>query len=94
MQHLIFKRRKKRVIVQIVKDLTVCGAEHEAYFIFHMYIMRILTTQKVTYWFSARLYASSFAPTGPSGTNIIIGSVAGAILLAAIILGGTGWGFK
>ncbi|XP_020773931.1 disintegrin and metalloproteinase domain-containing protein 11 isoform X2 [Boleophthalmus pectinirostris] len=31
---------------------------------------------------------------GPSGTNIIIGSVAGAILLAAIILGGTGWGFK
>lgn len=33
-------------------------------------------------------------PTGPSGTNIIIGSVAGAILLAAIVLGGTGWGFK
>lgn len=32
MQHLIFKRRKKCVIVQIVKDLTVCGAEHEAYF--------------------------------------------------------------
>ncbi|XP_034049915.1 disintegrin and metalloproteinase domain-containing protein 11-like isoform X2 [Thalassophryne amazonica] len=31
---------------------------------------------------------------GPSGTNIIIGSVAGAILLAAVILGGTGWGFK
>ncbi|KAJ8414346.1 hypothetical protein AAFF_G00052160 [Aldrovandia affinis] len=31
---------------------------------------------------------------GPSGTNIIIGSIAGAILLAAIILGGTGWGFK
>uniref|UniRef100_A0A674N7R6 ADAM metallopeptidase domain 11 n=1 Tax=Takifugu rubripes TaxID=31033 RepID=A0A674N7R6_TAKRU len=31
---------------------------------------------------------------GPSGTNIIIGSVAGAILLAAIVLGGTGWGFK
>uniref|UniRef100_A0A8C5GCC3 Disintegrin and metalloproteinase domain-containing protein 11-like n=1 Tax=Gouania willdenowi TaxID=441366 RepID=A0A8C5GCC3_GOUWI len=31
---------------------------------------------------------------GPSGTNIIIGSVAGAILVAAIILGGTGWGFK
>uniref|UniRef100_H3CY08 ADAM metallopeptidase domain 11 n=1 Tax=Tetraodon nigroviridis TaxID=99883 RepID=H3CY08_TETNG len=30
----------------------------------------------------------------PSGTNIIIGSVAGAILLAAIVLGGTGWGFK
>uniref|UniRef100_A0A8C5GCI6 Disintegrin and metalloproteinase domain-containing protein 11-like n=1 Tax=Gouania willdenowi TaxID=441366 RepID=A0A8C5GCI6_GOUWI len=28
------------------------------------------------------------------GTNIIIGSVAGAILVAAIILGGTGWGFK
>lgn len=35
-----------------------------------------------------------FTPTGPSGTNIIIGSVAGAILLAAIVLGGTGWGFK
>uniref|UniRef100_A0A669EI08 ADAM metallopeptidase domain 11 n=1 Tax=Oreochromis niloticus TaxID=8128 RepID=A0A669EI08_ORENI len=34
------------------------------------------------------------SPDGPSGTNIIIGSVAGAILLAAIILGGTGWGFK
>lgn len=33
-------------------------------------------------------------PAGPSGTNIIIGSVAGAILLAAIVLGGTGWGFK
>uniref|UniRef100_A0A671XZA4 ADAM metallopeptidase domain 11 n=1 Tax=Sparus aurata TaxID=8175 RepID=A0A671XZA4_SPAAU len=33
-------------------------------------------------------------PEGPSGTNIIIGSVAGAILLAAIVLGGTGWGFK
>uniref|UniRef100_A0A3Q4N2P6 ADAM metallopeptidase domain 11 n=1 Tax=Neolamprologus brichardi TaxID=32507 RepID=A0A3Q4N2P6_NEOBR len=32
--------------------------------------------------------------TGPSGTNIIIGSIAGAILLAAIVLGGTGWGFK
>uniref|UniRef100_A0A3Q2QL95 ADAM metallopeptidase domain 11 n=1 Tax=Fundulus heteroclitus TaxID=8078 RepID=A0A3Q2QL95_FUNHE len=31
---------------------------------------------------------------GPSGTNIIIGSIAGAILLAAIVLGGTGWGFK
>ncbi|XP_061561913.1 disintegrin and metalloproteinase domain-containing protein 11-like isoform X2 [Phycodurus eques] len=31
---------------------------------------------------------------GPSGTNIIIGSVAGAILLGAIVLGGTGWGFK
>ncbi|XP_049320669.1 disintegrin and metalloproteinase domain-containing protein 11 isoform X1 [Astyanax mexicanus] len=31
---------------------------------------------------------------GPSGTNIIIGSLAGAILLAAIVLGGTGWGFK
>lgn len=31
---------------------------------------------------------------GPSGTNIIIGSVAGAILVVAIILGGTGWGFK
>ncbi|XP_061564362.1 disintegrin and metalloproteinase domain-containing protein 11 isoform X2 [Cololabis saira] len=31
---------------------------------------------------------------GPSGTNIIIGSVAGAILVGAIILGGTGWGFK
>ncbi|CAM9212835.1 unnamed protein product, partial [Lampetra planeri] len=30
---------------------------------------------------------------GPSGTNIIIGSIAGAILLAAIVLGGTGWGF-
>uniref|UniRef100_A0A671XZL5 ADAM metallopeptidase domain 11 n=1 Tax=Sparus aurata TaxID=8175 RepID=A0A671XZL5_SPAAU len=38
--------------------------------------------------------ADSFTPTGPSGTNIIIGSVAGAILLAAIVLGGTGWGFN
>lgn len=84
---------KKCVLVQIVKDLTVVQ-NMKPLFIFHMYIMRILTTQKVTYWFSARLHASSFAPTGPSGTNIIIGSVAGAILLAAIILGGTGWGFK
>ncbi|XP_056433724.1 LOW QUALITY PROTEIN: disintegrin and metalloproteinase domain-containing protein 11-like [Gadus chalcogrammus] len=31
---------------------------------------------------------------GPSGTNIIIGSIAGAILVGAIVLGGTGWGFK
>ncbi|KAM9296116.1 disintegrin and metalloproteinase domain-containing protein 11 [Gastrophryne carolinensis] len=31
---------------------------------------------------------------GPSGTNIIIGSIAGAVLIAAIVLGGTGWGFK
>ncbi|XP_032891281.1 disintegrin and metalloproteinase domain-containing protein 11 isoform X1 [Amblyraja radiata] len=31
---------------------------------------------------------------GPSGTNIIIGSIAGGILVAAIVLGGTGWGFK
>ncbi|XP_056627203.1 disintegrin and metalloproteinase domain-containing protein 11 isoform X2 [Triplophysa dalaica] len=31
---------------------------------------------------------------GPSGTNIIIGAIAGAILLAAMVLGGTGWGFK
>ncbi|CDQ97151.1 unnamed protein product [Oncorhynchus mykiss] len=36
----------------------------------------------------------SFLCAGPSGTNIIIGSIAGAILLAAIVLGGTGWGFK
>uniref|UniRef100_A0A8C7Y2H7 ADAM metallopeptidase domain 11 n=1 Tax=Oryzias sinensis TaxID=183150 RepID=A0A8C7Y2H7_9TELE len=40
------------------------------------------------------IFAADSIPTGPSGTNIIIGSVAGAILLAAIILGGTGWGFK
>lgn len=32
--------------------------------------------------------------TGPSATNLIIGSIAGAILVAAIVLGGTGWGFK
>uniref|UniRef100_A0A672M4K1 ADAM metallopeptidase domain 23a n=1 Tax=Sinocyclocheilus grahami TaxID=75366 RepID=A0A672M4K1_SINGR len=32
--------------------------------------------------------------TGPSATNLIIGSIAGAILMAAIVLGGTGWGFK
>lgn len=32
--------------------------------------------------------------SGPSGTNIIIGSIAGAVLVAAIVLGGTGWGFK
>uniref|UniRef100_A0A7M4FVT1 ADAM metallopeptidase domain 11 n=1 Tax=Crocodylus porosus TaxID=8502 RepID=A0A7M4FVT1_CROPO len=32
---------------------------------------------------------------GPyDGTNIIIGSIAGAVLVAAIVLGGTGWGFK
>uniref|UniRef100_A0A3B5MZ56 ADAM metallopeptidase domain 23 n=1 Tax=Xiphophorus couchianus TaxID=32473 RepID=A0A3B5MZ56_9TELE len=31
---------------------------------------------------------------GPSATNLIIGSIAGAILVAAIVLGGTGWGFK
>uniref|UniRef100_H2TH62 ADAM metallopeptidase domain 11 n=1 Tax=Takifugu rubripes TaxID=31033 RepID=H2TH62_TAKRU len=42
----------------------------------------------------AKGFNFSFNPTGPSGTNIIIGSVAGAILLAAIVLGGTGWGFK
>ncbi|CAB1328533.1 unnamed protein product [Coregonus sp. 'balchen'] len=33
-------------------------------------------------------------PIGPSATNLIIGSIAGAILVAAIVLGGTGWGFK
>ncbi|XP_029112644.1 disintegrin and metalloproteinase domain-containing protein 23-like isoform X4 [Scleropages formosus] len=33
-------------------------------------------------------------PKGPSATNLIIGSIAGAILVAAIVLGGTGWGFK
>ncbi|KAF5880682.1 disintegrin and metalloproteinase domain-containing protein 23 isoform X3, partial [Clarias magur] len=32
-------------------------------------------------------------PKGPSATNLIIGSIAGAILMAAIVLGGTGWGF-
>ncbi|KAI6065016.1 Disintegrin and metalloproteinase domain-containing protein 23 [Aix galericulata] len=32
--------------------------------------------------------------SGPSATNLIIGSIAGAILVAAIVLGGTGWGFK
>uniref|UniRef100_A0A3B3UX67 ADAM metallopeptidase domain 23 n=1 Tax=Poecilia latipinna TaxID=48699 RepID=A0A3B3UX67_9TELE len=31
--------------------------------------------------------------TKPSATNLIIGSIAGAILVAAIVLGGTGWGF-
>uniref|UniRef100_A0A3Q3X6R7 Uncharacterized protein n=1 Tax=Mola mola TaxID=94237 RepID=A0A3Q3X6R7_MOLML len=30
----------------------------------------------------------------PSATNLIIGSIAGAILVAAIVLGGTGWGFN
>jgi len=39
-------------------------------------------------------YAFTCLSPGPSGTNIIIGSIAGAILLAAIVLGGTGWGFK
>lgn len=43
---------------------------------------------------SAPFLPSSFLCAGPSGTNIIIGSIAGAILLAAIVLGGTGWGFK
>ncbi|XP_036401108.1 disintegrin and metalloproteinase domain-containing protein 23 isoform X2 [Megalops cyprinoides] len=33
-------------------------------------------------------------PKGPSATNLIIGSIAGAILVAAIVLGGTGWGFN
>ena len=41
-----------------------------------------------------RTLPPSFLCAGPSGTNIIIGSIAGAILLAAIVLGGTGWGFK
>jgi len=36
----------------------------------------------------------TLAQTGPSATNLIIGSIAGAILVAAIVLGGTGWGFK
>lgn len=63
-----------------------------------------LTTSIANYWYSALSHAviyfpapslaDSFTPTGPSGTNIIIGSVAGAILVAAIVLGGTGWGFK
>uniref|UniRef100_A0A674MMB4 ADAM metallopeptidase domain 23 n=1 Tax=Takifugu rubripes TaxID=31033 RepID=A0A674MMB4_TAKRU len=32
--------------------------------------------------------------SSPSATNLIIGSIAGAILVAAIVLGGTGWGFN
>uniref|UniRef100_A0A672MBF4 ADAM metallopeptidase domain 23 n=1 Tax=Sinocyclocheilus grahami TaxID=75366 RepID=A0A672MBF4_SINGR len=36
----------------------------------------------------------TLAQTGPSATNLIIGSIAGAILVTAIVLGGTGWGFK
>lgn len=36
----------------------------------------------------------SCSSAGPSATNLIIGSIAGAILMAAIVLGGTGWGFK
>ncbi|XP_031651318.1 disintegrin and metalloproteinase domain-containing protein 23 isoform X2 [Oncorhynchus kisutch] len=38
--------------------------------------------------------AEDEGPKGPSATNLIIGSIAGAILVAAIVLGGTGWGFK
>ncbi|KAJ8393869.1 hypothetical protein AAFF_G00055980 [Aldrovandia affinis] len=38
--------------------------------------------------------AEDEGPKGPSATNLIIGSIAGAILMAAIVLGGTGWGFK
>uniref|UniRef100_A0A8C2EN73 ADAM metallopeptidase domain 23a n=1 Tax=Cyprinus carpio TaxID=7962 RepID=A0A8C2EN73_CYPCA len=38
--------------------------------------------------------AEDDGPKGPSATNLIIGSIAGAILVTAIVLGGTGWGFK
>uniref|UniRef100_A0A673HBV1 Disintegrin and metalloproteinase domain-containing protein 23-like n=1 Tax=Sinocyclocheilus rhinocerous TaxID=307959 RepID=A0A673HBV1_9TELE len=38
--------------------------------------------------------AEDEGPKGPSATNLIIGSIAGAILVAAIVLGGTGWGFN
>uniref|UniRef100_A0A671XZ27 ADAM metallopeptidase domain 23 n=1 Tax=Sparus aurata TaxID=8175 RepID=A0A671XZ27_SPAAU len=38
--------------------------------------------------------AQDEGPKGPSATNLIIGSIAGAILVAAIVLGGTGWGFN
>uniref|UniRef100_A0A673HJX7 ADAM metallopeptidase domain 23 n=1 Tax=Sinocyclocheilus rhinocerous TaxID=307959 RepID=A0A673HJX7_9TELE len=38
--------------------------------------------------------AEDEGPKGPSATNLIIGSIAGAILVTAIVLGGTGWGFK
>ncbi|KAF4803849.1 Disintegrin and metalloproteinase domain-containing protein 11 [Turdus rufiventris] len=41
-----------------------------------------------------KLTAETERYKGPSGTNIIIGSIAGAVLVAAIVLGGTGWGFK
>uniref|UniRef100_A0A8C6NNY6 ADAM metallopeptidase domain 11 n=1 Tax=Nothobranchius furzeri TaxID=105023 RepID=A0A8C6NNY6_NOTFU len=51
-------------------------------------------TGKDCSYFNSSSSLAHVTPTGPSGTNIIIGSVAGAILLAAIILGGTGWGFK
>jgi disintegrin and metalloproteinase domain-containing protein 11 len=46
--------------------------------------------------FSMPVPANQALPSspGPSGTNIIIGSIAGAVLVAAIVLGGTGWGFK
>lgn len=62
---------------------------------FHKMTVSVLSTLTCCFFFiSVPLPADSFTPTGPSGTNIIIGSVAGAILLAAIVLGGTGWGFK
>ncbi|CAM9349119.1 unnamed protein product [Lampetra fluviatilis] len=36
----------------------------------------------------------SEGPSRGSAANIIIGSIAGAILVGAVVLGGTGWGFK
>lgn len=65
-----------------------------AFFFFSFYYITNFCSSALTllcFFFSL---LPDFTPAGPSGTNIIIGSVAGAILLAAIILGGTGWGFK
>ena len=45
----------------------------------------------ITYTWSSLF---SFFPVGVAGTNIIIGIIAGTILVLALILGITAWGYK
>ena len=77
---LLFFLQRYKIYKKITKNILISGTWRSHMLLFYFPFVPSL--------------ADSFTPTGPSGTNIIIGSVAGAILLAAIVLGGTGWGFK
>ena len=44
--------------------------------------------------YMAVIFIVSFFPPGVAGTNIIIGIIAGTILVLALILGIIAWGYK